>query len=343
MPRRKASSATKQKKQMPMWPLYLLLVILIIAYAVYNNPIIGIIAFLVIVAIIVVIAKEVKEEVQEKGSREGIKSLAMAIGAAVLIWVIAIVALQTTAPINAVASCSMLPSLQRGDLVILHGISNLSAFARTHNVPIVNVSPSAFSAMESGMNNEFLAYYAYPSNSRGNLTSYVPSSYPYTISLYNTQCVDRIAYLKQGYNLASCYVGQNPSQNLIKYNYSIQNTTVNGVQFKLIVTSAISINGTRISENYSNPIVVYSTTSSDTFGGDIIHRLVAVINAGGSYYTLTKGDNNPALDIQFGNYPSQHGDVLGYVIARVPVIGYAKLLLSGQFSQPAGCNQVISN
>ena len=35
----------------------------------------------------------------------------------------------------------------------------------------------------------------------------------------------------------------------------------------------------------------------DYFTGDIIHRLVAALDVNGSYYTLTKGDNNPVLAI----------------------------------------------
>ena len=59
-----------------------------------------------------------------------------------------------------------------------------------------------------------------------------------------------------------------------------------------------------IAENYGNPIVVYQTTPSDYFTGSIIHRVFAVLNVERSYYFLTKGDNNQALDIEFENYPA---------------------------------------
>jgi hypothetical protein len=74
----------------------------------------------------------------------------------------------------------------------------------------------------------------------------------------------------------------------------------------------------------------------------VIHRLYAILNVSGQYYFLTKGDNNQALDIEFENYPASKSDVLGYVIADVPVVGYVKLLLSGQVATPAGCNQTLS-
>jgi hypothetical protein len=96
-----------------------------------------------------------------------------------------------------------------------------------------------------------------------------------------------------------------------------------------------------VPENYSNPVVVYKTIQNDSFGGSIIHRLVAAIDVNGTYYFLTKGDNNPALDIEFGNYPAAQSDIVGYKIADVPVLGYVKLLISGQLVTPAGCNQTI--
>jgi len=77
------------------------------------------------------------------------------------------------------------------------------------------------------------------------------------------------------------------------------------------------------------------------FSGSIIHRIYAILNVSGSYYFLTKGDNNQALDIEFGNYPANETSVVGYVIAEIPVLGYVKLILSGQLSVPQGCNQTI--
>ena len=75
--------------------------------------------------------------------------------------------------------------------------------------------------------------------------------------------------------------------------------------------------------------------------GDIIHRVVAALNVNGSYYILTKGDNNPGLDMEFGNYPINQSSVIGYDIATVPLIGYLKLIVSGQLGAVAGCNQTM--
>ncbi|MEM0469055.1 MAG: hypothetical protein QXT27_07665 [Pyrobaculum sp.] len=126
-----------------------------------------------------------------------------------------------------------------------------------------------------------------------------------------------------------------------KYYYSIGNITIGGRLMNVVYTSSISILNKTIYANYSMPIIVYRTTGQDSFSGDIIHRVFAAIRVGNAYYFLTKGDNNQALDIEFANYPPSNGSIIGRVIADVPVIGYLKLIISGQFAAPQGCNQTI--
>ena len=45
--------------------------------------------------------------------------------------------------------------------------------------------------------------------------------------------------------------------------------------------------------------------------------------------------------MEFGNYPINQSSVIGYDIATVPLIGYLKLILSGQLGAVAGCNQTM--
>jgi len=105
--------------------------------------------------------------------------------------------------------------------------------------------------------------------------------------------------------------------------------------------------GTTIIGDMNNSVVVYKTIPQDSFyqEGDsyIVHRVYAVINASGNYYIMTKGDNNPGLDMQYGNYLIPFKDIEGKVIASVPYIGYLKLILSNSFSQPTGCNFVTQH
>ncbi len=93
--------------------------------------------------------------------------------------------------------------------------------------------------------------------------------------------------------------------------------------------------------------MVYQTVPSDLFYkfGDsyIVHRVYAIINASGTYYLLTKGDNNPGLDMQYGNYPANLSQIQGKVVASVPYIGYIKLIFSESYTEPAGCNATMSD
>ncbi|MDE1855555.1 MAG: hypothetical protein KGH57_04555 [Candidatus Micrarchaeota archaeon] len=322
------------------WLLYLLLILLIGVYAVFGNIVVGAVAFLLIIMILIF---EVKSSIASEGARKSMIDIGVAIGAAIVFWIILIVALHTTAPVDAVSSCSMLPVLHRGDLVVLHGIDNVSGFASANHVPVINVSASAFAQMQSNIQDEFLAYFAYFQGNLSRISYVITNNTPYTVGLYNIACISQAQYLNQRSRVADCFVPQQAQQsNLIRYSYSIGNLSYGKYLFKAVYTSQIAVGNSTIADNYSNPIIVYQTTSRDSFSGSIIHRLYAIINAGGQYYFLTKGDNNQALDIEFANYPANQSAVLGYVIADIPVVGYVKLLLSGQIATPAGCNETLS-
>ncbi len=324
------------KKKTPVWPVYLLLLILLLLYALHNNPIIGLAVFVVLVFILVL---EFRVSIHTEGARKSVYDILYAIGIAVAIWVVLIIVLQTTSPVDAVASCSMLPVLHRGDLVVLHGISNMSSFVEQHRIPVINMTQAQFSSLESNMSSEFLSFYAFVGNNESKITEVIPPGLGYSVALYNTKCLDAYSYLGQQDNYYRCISSQ--SNNLIKYNYAIGKEMLNGSEYSIVYTSSIVFGNETIIENYSNPIIIYRTTSQDSFSGDIIHRLYAVIHVGNEYYTLTKGDNNPALDIEFSNYPAGQNDIVGYVLADIPIVGYLKLIISGQLGSVPGCNQQI--
>lgn len=335
--------AKREKKQNPepglSWLLYLLLVLLIVVYAAYGNIIVGAVALLLIVFILVF---EVKTSVESEGTKKSIVDVAVAVGAALLVWVLLIVLLHTTAPVDAVTSCSMLPALHRGDLVVLSGIVNLTSFIARSNVSVVNVDPGAFDRMQGNMTKEFLVYYAYFNDNKSQISFLVPSNdTQYKVGLYSNSCVSQKEYYGESKQLSQCYVSSQQG-NLITYSYSIGKVSTSKSTYSSPYTSQIIVGNATISENYTNPVIVYQTTSKDEFSGTVIHRLYAILNVSGSYYFLTKGDNNQALDIEAGNYPINRSEVLGYVIADIPIVGYVKLLLSGQIATPAGCNQTLS-
>lgn len=332
----KAAPKRAKQSQRGILVLYLILALSVVGYAMTGSILIGAAAFVILV---VTLASEFKFSVKEEGMRKSVYDIITAIVAVVVIWIILIILLGTSSPVNVVASCSMLPTLHRGDMVILRGIQNMTSFLESHQIPIVNVSPQEMNYTLSHMNSESLAFFAYnPSNSSkiGEIVN-VPDP---RVQLYNTKCIDTYTVSGQPQYISRCAV-RSQAGNLIKYNYSIERVDVAGAIQYIPQTNRITIGNTTINENYSNPIVVYQTTANDSFSGDIVHRVFSAIRAGNDYYILTKGDNNGGLDIQFLNYPAKSSAVLGYVIADIPVVGYLRLIISGQLSTPAGCNSTI--
>ena len=202
------------------------------------------------------------------------------------------------------------------------------------HVPIVKVNASAYQGMVANMESEFLAFYAYNPSNVSQISTTLPVSGQYGIALYNTECISTATFYGRANQISNCMV-QNQGANLIKYNYSIGKFTIgNNATMKIVYTSSISIANRTVALNYSNPIIVYQTNPQDSFSGDIIHRLFAIVNASGKYYFLTKGDNNQALDIEFENYPANQTAVLGHVVGDIPLVGYFRLLLFGQIFAP---------
>jgi signal peptidase I len=327
-----------RQSSLVVWALYALLAALIILYALTGNAVVGVAAMLAIAG---VFYYEIKHSIKTEGTKRSVIDIGMAVGAALLVWVVLMLVLQTSAPIDAVSSCSMLPALQRGDVVVLGGIGNPAQFAASKGIPVLNVSAGAFQRMEGNMSSEFLSFYAHPKANGSELSDVFDNGSGYEIGLYNTKCLSQFSYLGQAKYFPKCEVPMSQSGDLIKYNYSVGKVEIAGAEHDIVYTSSITVGNVSVAENYANPVVVYQTSSQDYFTGSIIHRVFAVVDAGGSYYFLTKGDNNQALDVEFENYPANESSVTGYVLADVPLVGYVKLLLSGQIAVPAGCNQTI--
>ncbi|MEM0147652.1 MAG: hypothetical protein QW139_01385 [Candidatus Micrarchaeaceae archaeon] len=266
------------------------------------------------------------------GNKEGYKKelieIAIAIGVVFAIWVALIFAMHTTDPLNVVPSCSMLPVLSRGDLIIIKKVevSNL-------NAPIVNVSNEEFQEMYENMSSEFLVCLAYKK---------FGSAYEISQEYYPGDSVGLFENSKQGY----IPIGSTQNLGLVRYYCGIANATyVNGTKIQLAYTKAISINGHYIQGDRNNSIIVYKTIPQDYFyatSSYIVHRVYAVLNVSGTYYALTKGDNNPGLDMQYGNYPVNERYIEGELMLKIPYIGYIKLLMSNNVLEPSGCNLVIN-
>ncbi len=329
--RSKAPTAARPQQKavsIKIWPLYVVLAALVVLYILFQGSAIslafGISAFVLIIAILIL---EVSIGVKESGYKKSIMEFAIVIIAVVVFWYALRAVMGTPSPLDVVPSCSMLPSLSRGDMILVKGIN-----ASILKAPVVDVSSSQMHSMLSNMGAEDLSCVAYKIS--GNTAAVSQAVQPgYSVGLYDP-------------NLNKIVSNNSQSGNLVQYTCGERNVTfTNGSTEQIAYTTGISINGTKITGDAGNPIVVYETIPQDSFYKDgdayVVHRVYAVIDAAGSYYVLTKGDNNPGLDIQYGNYPIDSSHVAGMVIAAVKYLGYLKLILSDSLAQPAGCNYTI--
>lgn len=315
-------------------PLYAALVILFIVFIYYQgnrslSAIFGIALFMVIVILIMI---EVINGVKEAGFKRNLMEIAIAVVFVVVFWFGLKAVLNTNYPLDVVPSCSMLPNLKRGDLIVLQGVSKINQL----KAPVVNVSATAFNNMKNNIQNEFLSCVSYLQGGNRLMLSQVIKP-GYSVGLFKgDQYGGMIIQSAQ------------QSDNLIQYTCGSQNILYNnGSVAQEAYLTSISINGTQIFGDKNNSIIVYQTTPKDYFFslGDtyIVHRVYAVINVSGNYYVLTKGDNNPGLDIQYGNYPINSTDIQGKELFSIPYLGYLKLVLSNSFVEPSGCNSTVQN
>lgn len=337
MAEKKGSNKSK-RKQINTLPFYVVLIVAFLLFIYYQankslSTILGIALFLMIV---VIIALELINGVNEEGATKNLIEIGIAVVVVVVFWFGLKALLHTNYPLDVVPSCSMLPQLKRGDLIALQGVSKISMI----KAPIIKVSQASINNLlsntQNDTQNQFLSCVSYHiQNNRIQVSQIVKPNY--SIGLYRSTS-----------DGAQIIPSQAQSGNLVQFTCgekTIQYT--NGTTAQEAYTTAVAINGTTIYNDTNNTVVVYATVPQDLFYqlGDsyIVHRIYAVLNASGNYYFLTKGDNNPGLDLQYGNYPFNMSNIEGRVIYSIPYLGYFKLVLSNSFSEPAGCNSTVIN
>ncbi len=317
----------EEKKLINTTPLYVLLVALFIAYFAFQgygslSLIIGSTLFFVIIA---TIALEIANGIKEDGITKNIIEIVLAVAVVLGLWYGLRFLLHTSNPLDVVPSCSMLPVLQRGDMILVQGANQVSIKA-----PIVNITEDEFNESFSSTGTEALQCVAYNKTQTSIHISQVAEP-GYDIGLLRTS------------NGTSAIIPASAQTGVVKFICgTVPVTFTNGTVVEEAATVGIGIGNRTIYGDKNNSIVVYQTEPQDLFyqEGDsyIVHRAYAILNASGSYYTLTKGDNNPGLDLQYYNSPASMADVQGTVIASVPYLGYLKLVLSNNFVEPTGCN-----
>jgi hypothetical protein len=276
-------------------------------------------ALLIAIEIFGFVAFEVASGVKEHGWQKEIKETLTALLIALFLWFGAMLVFNTSSPISAVASCSMLPALERGDFVIVQGGEidayeiNLTTLEFEELLGLANVDNKSFS---------------------GSIYSYCMQSSDHVCKLFASN--PTLFKEKRG---------------PFVFHYSLCNITVQGQKTTEPCVTAVEFKEKLFMLNRSHDVIVYQPASNDIYSliGEIVHRAQFKINVNGDVYYLTKGDNNPVFDIQvfdyknnMGNYPVPQQNVKGKVIARVPYLGYLKLFISGLFAEPAQCKTLLS-
>lgn len=282
-------------------------------------------AILIVIEIIGFVGLEVNSGAKKHGWKHEIVDTAIALGIAVAIWFGLCFILNTNTPISGVVSCSMLPNLQRGDFVIVQGASPAAYSLQMTSVEL------------SSLTDDATVYYS-------NKSETIVGS----IFAYCTQHV--------GGEMCSAFISNPESvieqKGAFIYKYErCELNYSNGDRKTEPCLKSVTFHEQEYLTNFSNDVLVYQPVSGDLFSlvGDIVHRAmfkidITDVKGGNSTYYLTRGDNNPVLDLQIyeysrslGNHPVPDENLRGKVIFRVPYLGYFKLFISGYLQEDSQC------
>ncbi|VVC04684.1 Uncharacterised protein [Candidatus Burarchaeum australiense] len=280
--------------------LWVLLFALFLIYLVFKSTLVALAAAVVILIIVLL---ELWVGVRTGGLVGEVREIALAIILALVIWYGAGFLLNTGSPLDAVVSCSMLPALERGDMLVLQGGEvNAAAF---------NMTEAEWTTAESeGLLTQGCAICRNETSDHGCLTD------------RSLQEVEPDPLFNYGCSLCE------------RYNETDR-------WFVGCATSVTVKNKTVKLGTGRRDTIVYAPLRQDPFAraGEIVHRAQIVVNVGDNEYIFTKGDNNNIFDVQAGNSPVTPDRVKGKVVMRIPYLGYFKLFISGLFSEPLGCNE----
>jgi len=301
--------------------IYGLIILFFILYFVTGMWLFGL---LIGICIVYVVILEFAHGTKEHGLKDEIKETAIALLLALLVWFGASFVLQTSSPLNAIVSCSMLPHIQRGDMVVLSG-DRVQA-------------PQEEVASLSGIG-QAKVY------ENGALVATVNGSmYAYCAAKQQTPLCKRFISSPEGFV---------EKHGALSIGYEKCEIVMDKTREKLYGPCAewLEVNGNRYYTNLSNDVVVYQPNKREYYSrvGDIIHRAyIRLKNAeDGKTYFLTKGENNPIFDIQVyddasgqGNAPVEVSRSKGRILVSVPYLGYFKLFISpAAIVTPEGCDR----
>ena len=286
-----------------------ILLVTLFLFLIFRNPIFG---FLVGIELMVMVIFEIKYGAKKHGWKHELLDTVIALFVALFIWYLASFLLNTGSPLSAVASCSMLSNLQRGDFVVVQG-SKINAHE-------ISMTEAGFAAIKD----DAIIFYGDKqlSTVKGSIYSYC-----------NSFSGDSVC--REFINAPEQFIEK---KGPLTFHYSrCELATEAGLKYVPCVTS-VDYAGKDYKQSFDNDIIVYTPTKGDIFSviGDIVHRSYFKITTDtGNVYYLSKGDNNPVFDIQFydykynaGNSPVNSNNVKGKVVTRIPYLGYFKLLIT---------------
>ncbi len=328
--RRSDAVATQAAKKSPSSPLdflsnqyviYGLIAFFLLLYFITGVWMIGLLIGLCIVWIVVL---EFAQGTREHGLKNEVKETLIALALALIVWFGAGVVLNTSSPLNAIVSCSMLPHIARGDMVVLSGDR---VQAQQEEV----ASLAGISRAQVYENGAFVA------DVNG-------SMYTYCATRQSAPACQRFISSPGAFT-------EKHGELLFAYEKcGIVMDKGRGTVFGPCV-SYLEVNGRRYGTNLSNDVVVYQPGKNEYYSrvGDIIHRAYIRLHSAddGKTYFLTKGDNNPIFDIQVydeasgqGNAPVELQRSKGRILVSVPYLGYFKLFISpAAIPTPEGCDR----
>ena len=292
----------------------------ILLYVLTKHPIFGVLVAIEIIGIVII---EVRLGVKKHGWKGELKDIAISLGAIVIIWLGMMFVLNTPVPLDAVVSCSMLPNIERGDMVVVQGAEPLGYY--------IEMTPAEFEALNGP------AVVTLPN---GGEAEVLGSLYSYCSQVQDEACVEFVEGPE----------GFSEKRGPLEMHYSSCQRTYGEYYIEVPCVSSVTFKGKDYPINYSHDTIVYQPAEGTLYSlaGDIIHRLYFVVDVDGEKYYLTKGDNNPQFDIQdysygygMGNTPPGKEQYKGKVIARIPYVGYLKLFISGFFSETPFCDSYL--
>ncbi|BCS90867.1 MAG: hypothetical protein ARM1_0324 [Candidatus Micrarchaeota archaeon] len=315
--------------------LYILLILVLILYFIlrYNSLLLAILSAIGILLFILILIFEIYNIAVEEGLKKAAIELIIVSVVIVLLFYGLSIFTGSRYPLDVVPSCSMLPNLHRGDIILINRVSIDQLKA-----PIINITGYQYRQLYNNLSSYQYecVYYKKLNNTEFGYRIEISDNYSagFKLGLYNPYS-KRLIYNSSFYN---GFIG-----------FECTNATrlyINGSSMKIAYLKALIVNNITIYGDRNNSIIVYSTTPNDTFyqeGATLIsHRVYAILRYGSNYSILTKGDNNPGLDQQYGNYPVNYSNYNGKVVYIIPYLGYLKLLISG-VSDNTDCNSYIKN